>query len=94
MIEHIVTIKQYSCFICLDKPSWEPRLTNAITLAATSREWSLELALAGPWSVAQRLHTEENRVHFNKMKSRLDELPMEEFLRFKGLLLNMHHSLV
>ncbi|KAG1759451.1 hypothetical protein EDD22DRAFT_994485 [Suillus occidentalis] len=50
-----------------------------VALAATSREWSLELALAGPWSAAQRLHTEENRVRFNKMKSRLDELPMEEF---------------
>ncbi|KAG1780459.1 hypothetical protein EV702DRAFT_1077646 [Suillus placidus] len=93
MIEYVMSHKQYSRYISLNTESWIPRLTNAVALAATSCAWSLEKALAGPWSAAGGFQTEANRLRYKSMKSRLNILPMDERTRFNTLLVDMRRAL-
>ncbi|KAG1859762.1 hypothetical protein F4604DRAFT_1684512 [Suillus subluteus] len=96
MLEHIISCKQYSCYICLNVESWKPRLTNAIFLAVTTCAWSLENALSGPWSAATKdFQTNANRTRYTKLKSRLDPgmLSDDERLRLDELLDDMCDAL-
>ncbi|KAG1903800.1 uncharacterized protein F5891DRAFT_1184747 [Suillus fuscotomentosus] len=93
LLEHIISCKQYSRYIPLDTESWQPLLTNVIALAVTSRAWSLQKALAGPWSAALDFRGEENKVYYTFMKSRLRMLPEDERLRFEALMISMHRAL-
>ncbi|KAG0700314.1 hypothetical protein DFH29DRAFT_876653 [Suillus ampliporus] len=87
LLEQIICIMQYSCYISLDTDDWEPRLTNAIALAATSCAWSLEKGLAGPWSGGGvEFESDANRTRYNNMKSRLPMLSQDEASRFHELL--------
>ncbi|KAG2101830.1 uncharacterized protein F5147DRAFT_655155 [Suillus discolor] len=81
LLEHIINNMQYSHYVSFDQEDWKHYLTNAIFLAATSRSWSLEKGLAGPWSGAIVLESEENRAHYETMKSRLPALSHDETLR-------------
>lgn len=93
LLEHIISCKQYSHYIPLDTESWQPLLTNVIALAVTSRAWSLQKALAGPWSAALDFRDKENKVYYTFTKSRLRMLPEDEHLRFEALLISMHRAL-
>ncbi|KAG1794645.1 uncharacterized protein HD556DRAFT_1442840 [Suillus plorans] len=93
LLEHIISCKQYSRYIPLSTKSWQPLLTNALALAVTSRAWSLQKALVGPWSAALDFRGEENKVYYTSTKSRLRMLPEDECLRFDALLISMHCAL-
>ncbi|KAG1832501.1 hypothetical protein EV424DRAFT_1342453 [Suillus variegatus] len=82
---------QYSRYVSFDQEDWKHYLTNAIFLAATSCGWSLEKGLAGPWSGAIVFESEENRAHYETMKSRLPTLSHNETLR---VTLDPEHTLV
>ncbi|KAG1829704.1 hypothetical protein EV424DRAFT_1344137 [Suillus variegatus] len=94
LLEHIINNMQYSRYVSFDQEDWKCYLTNAIFLAATSRAWSLEKGLAGPWSGAIVFESAENRAHYKTMKSRLPALSHDETLRFDGLLVDMRRALV
>lgn len=94
LLEHIINNMQYSHYVSFDQEDWKCYLTNAIFLAATSRGWSLEKGLAGPWSGAIVFESEENRARYETMKSRLPALSHDETLRFDGLLVDMRRALV
>ncbi|KAG2116814.1 hypothetical protein DEU56DRAFT_919181 [Suillus clintonianus] len=92
LLEHILCNKQYYRYIFLDGECWIPRLTNAIALASTSRCWSLEKALAGPWSVV-KFGDETNRARYKLTRSRIATLPEEERVKFDTLLVDMRRAL-
>ncbi|KAG1760568.1 hypothetical protein EDD22DRAFT_989641 [Suillus occidentalis] len=82
LLEQVIHSMQYSRYILLDKDNWQPRLTNAIFLAATSRGYSLQKALGGPWLGAAVFQSEDNRSRYLSMKSRVAMFSDDEFSRF------------